>query len=76
MSFATWFGHGAVRADEAAFGPLYQEFNLTLTPGERQEAVGPFYFQEEERSEPGKRSLTPALSRKGRGSGARPLQRR
>ncbi len=37
----------APAADEAAFGPLYQEFGLTLEPGRRTEAFSPlWYFQE------------------------------
>jgi hypothetical protein len=39
-------------ADDLAFGPLYQEFKLTLTPGNRLEAVGPLYYQEHELAEP------------------------
>ena len=31
---------------EAAFGPLYHEFKLTLTEGERTEIVAPFFYHE------------------------------
>jgi hypothetical protein len=37
--------------DQPAFGPLYQEFKLTLTDGERTEGVGPFYYSEREKAE-------------------------
>jgi len=39
--------------DLPQFGPAYQRFELTLTPGERTEAVGPFYsleYQERHRT--------------------------
>lgn len=32
---------------EAQFGPFYQEFKLTLEPGEREEALGPLYYYQE-----------------------------
>ena len=32
---------------ESSFGPLFHEFNLTLDPGHRTEALGPFYYQQE-----------------------------
>ena len=35
---------------EPAFGPLFQEFRLTLAPGERTEAVGPFFYKERKES--------------------------
>ena len=37
-------------AAEAAFGPLYQEFRLTLAPGHRTEALGPLYYTEHKES--------------------------
>src|SRR5215475_8058638 len=40
-----------VAADEAAYGPLYQEFKLTLTGGDRREALGPLYYAEDELQE-------------------------
>jgi hypothetical protein len=36
--------------EEAAFGPLYHEFKLTLTPGHRTEALGPLFYREERES--------------------------
>jgi hypothetical protein len=38
--------------DEAAYGPLYQEFKLTLSAGDRREAAGPLYYDERELAEP------------------------
>jgi hypothetical protein len=35
-----------VRADEIPLGPLFHNFRLTLEPGERTEALGPLYYQE------------------------------
>jgi len=32
---------------QAQFGPFYHEFKLTLEPGHREEALGPFYYQQE-----------------------------
>lgn len=32
-------------------GPLLDEFSLTLTPGQRTEAVGPFYYDEQQESQ-------------------------
>ena len=32
-------------------GPLYDEFSLTLAPGKRTEAVGPFFYSEEKESQ-------------------------
>ncbi len=41
---------GHAHGDEPAFGPLYQEFRLTLAPGHRTEAVGPFFYSEQKDS--------------------------
>lgn len=40
---------GAVtgQGEEAQWGPLYHEFRLTLEPGRRQEALGPFWYHQE-----------------------------
>src|SRR5262245_29238199 len=40
--------HGGVArgADEAAFGPLFHQFQLTLDSGTRTECLGPFYYQQ------------------------------
>ena len=35
-------------ADALHFGPLFDEFNLTLAPGHRTEALGPFYYNQTE----------------------------
>ena len=32
--------------DALSLGPLYQEYRLTLEPGERTEALGPFFYVE------------------------------
>ena len=37
-------------AGEPDSGPLYQHFRLTLAPGERTEAAGPFYYRERKES--------------------------
>src|SRR5438093_751617 len=37
-------------AGEAAYGPAYQEFRLTLAPGQRTEAVGPLFYTERKES--------------------------
>src|SRR5687767_9268527 len=36
-----------VAASEVSLGPLFQEFKLTLYPGDRTEAAGPLYYQQE-----------------------------
>ena len=36
-----------IAADEISAGPLFQEFDLTLTPGSRKEIVSPFYYSEQ-----------------------------
>ncbi len=43
---ATGSAAPSLQADDAAFGPLYHEFKLTLEPGHREEAFGPFYYQQ------------------------------
>jgi len=58
--FRTWIGSllllaaGTVSAgraeDLASAGPAYAEFKLTLAPGRRVEAGGPFYYREESES--------------------------
>src|SRR5437867_12912499 len=39
-------GHAAAAAD-ASFGPLFQQFKLTLDSGRRSEYVGPLYYEQE-----------------------------
>lgn len=51
-SFVAGWTVPLVADDEPAFGPLYQEFKLTLNPGERVEGAGPFYYREVERADP------------------------
>ena len=46
LAFGT-LGFTCRAADEAEFGPLYQSFKLTLEPGQRQEAVGPFWHSQQ-----------------------------
>src|SRR5690349_19890472 len=36
----------AAAGGEASFGPLYHDFKLTLTEGERTEIVAPFFYDE------------------------------
>jgi hypothetical protein len=48
-------------ASELDAGPLFQEFKLTLQPGRRTEAVGPFYYSEQIDSERGW-AIPPLLS--------------
>src|SRR5689334_20313423 len=36
-----------VGATEASFGPMFEEFQLTLKSGTRTEAVGPFFYDED-----------------------------
>src|SRR3954465_9930464 len=38
------------RSDEAAFGPAYHEYHLTLAPGQRTEAIGPLFYTEQKES--------------------------
>ncbi len=42
---------GASGADAPDAGFLFDEFNLTLAPGHRTEAVGPFYYSEEQETQ-------------------------
>jgi hypothetical protein len=44
------FGAAAQNSEAGALhaGPLFDEFDLTLTPGHRTEAAGPFYYSEEQ----------------------------
>jgi hypothetical protein len=39
-----------LRADPFRAGPLYDDFELTLSPGHRREILGPFYYSEEKES--------------------------
>jgi hypothetical protein len=41
------FFPGSVDGAGSSLGPLFQEFTLTLDPGHRIEAAGPFYYQQE-----------------------------
>src|SRR5215207_4365486 len=45
------FGLTAAMAagDDAAYGPLWHDFKLTLAPGHRTEVLGPLYYREEVR---------------------------
>src|SRR3982074_151841 len=36
-----------VFAEEVYAGPIYDEFSLTLTPGRKVEAAGPFYYSQQ-----------------------------
>ncbi len=38
---------GGTQAQDAAWGPFYHRFRLTLEPGERTEALGPFYYRQD-----------------------------
>ena len=40
-----------LEASELSLGPLFQEFKLTLYPGDRTEAAGPLYYQQEIKEE-------------------------
>ena len=42
---------GALAADPMRAGPLLDQFDLTLTPGQRTEAAGPFFYQQASESE-------------------------
>jgi len=49
LALAVGVGLGAlVGVADAAFGPLYHEFRMTLAPGERVEASGPLWSREQE----------------------------
>ena len=39
-------GASSLASDDITFGPLYQDFDLTLAPGHRAEALGPFFYSE------------------------------
>src|SRR5882724_11734877 len=43
---ATGFGDDLLHA-----GPLFDEFDLTLTPGHRSEAAGPFFYKQQRDTE-------------------------
>jgi hypothetical protein len=43
--------HLAAAGADWSLGPLYDQFSLTLTPGERTEAFGPFFYSEEKESQ-------------------------
>ena len=47
LAFALCAGAWAAPADETEFGPFYHEFQLTLEPGHREEALGPFYYRQQ-----------------------------
>ena len=55
LALAFWLAAGAnVRADAdapAAAGFLFDSFSLVLEPGQRTEAVGPFYYSEKKEDE-------------------------
>jgi hypothetical protein len=42
---------GSLRAETLSAGPLFDEFKLTLAPGHRTEAAGPFYYRQEKESQ-------------------------
>src|SRR2546422_4991362 len=44
---AVWVASQAGAAEDKHFGPLFDEFDLTLTAGHRTEAVGPFFYSEQ-----------------------------
>ncbi|HWH68918.1 MAG TPA: hypothetical protein VNT26_06005, partial [Candidatus Sulfotelmatobacter sp.] len=49
---AVWLpGVSLAQDDGWDAGPLYDEFNLTLTPGHRTEAAGPFYYREQQETQ-------------------------
>ena len=41
----------ALATDGPPAGPLFDEFDLTLAPGHRTEALGPFFYSEEEETQ-------------------------
>src|ERR1700720_193052 len=49
VAAATSFGLGGSEPFRA--GPLFDEFDLTLTPGRRMEALGPFFYSEKQESQ-------------------------
>jgi len=50
LGIAFLFPVSEIRADDAAFGPLYHEFGLTLAPGHRTEYLGPLFYTERKES--------------------------
>src|SRR5260221_6174722 len=53
LLLATSFGIaacGEAPAEEAALGPFYQQFKLTLAPGNRTEMMGPLFYDEHKES--------------------------
>lgn len=40
-----------LRADPFRAGPIYDDFELTLAPGHRQEILGPFYYNEQKETQ-------------------------
>jgi hypothetical protein len=58
-----WSGAQKVSGDEGPhLGPLFDRFALTLEPGERTEAVGPFYYSETKESQQRTWALPPLFS--------------
>jgi hypothetical protein len=52
LLFCACCGTGlSAQAEPWHAGPLFDHFNLTLDPGERTEAVGPFYYSEQKDSQ-------------------------
>ena len=47
LFFQLWHPSATVGADFLSAGPLFHQFYLTLTPGQRTEAVSPFFYQEQ-----------------------------
>ncbi len=41
----------AARAESLHAGPLFDEFDLTLAPGHRTEALGPFFYSEQKETQ-------------------------
>jgi len=51
LGWGLCFPAGALAQDDFSAGPLYDRFPLTLDPGHRTEAAGPFYFRQEKETE-------------------------
>ena len=51
LGLAFSLSRGAFAADALHAGFLFDEFNLTLVPGHRTEALGPFYYSQEAESQ-------------------------
>jgi hypothetical protein len=47
MGMGCWIPTHLLAGDPVSAGPLFERFDLTLAPGERTEAVSPFYYSEE-----------------------------